>query len=279
LQRRVEDGTGRFRVSLTLIGAISILACVTKGLAKAPKSRIDTLLVDRGLVESRQQARAVLLAGDIRVDGAPVTRPGLLVPEAAAIEVLRRPAFVSRGGDKLEHALARFGVDVANKVCLDAGASTGGFTDCLLQHGARRVYAIDVGYGLLHYRLRQDERVVVMERLNVRDLPVLPEACDIATVDVSFIGIEKVLPAICRSLRSGASVVALVKPQFQARRDEVGKQGVVKDAQVHAAVIGRVVAWTSDNGLRLQDLTTSPLLGPAGNREFFLHLRFEGART
>jgi 23S rRNA (cytidine1920-2'-O)/16S rRNA (cytidine1409-2'-O)-methyltransferase len=262
-----------------LIRAIFILACVTKSLAKSPKSRIDILLVDRGLVESRQQARAVLMAGDIRVDGAAVTKPGLLVPQAAAIELLRKPAFVSRGGDKLEHALIRFGIDATNKICLDAGASTGGFTDCLLQHGARRVYAIDVGYGLLDYRLRQDERVVVMERMNVRDLPALPEACDIATVDVSFIGLEKVLPAICRSLRPGASVVALVKPQFQARRNEVGKKGVVKDAQVHAAVIGRVVAWTSHNRLRLQDLTASPLLGPAGNREFFLHLRLESGAS
>ena len=265
--------------SLTLLGAVSILACVTKAHARTSKSRIDTLLVERGLVDSRQQARAALLAGDIRVNGTAITRPGQLISDSATLEVLQRPAFVSRGGDKLDHAIRAFDVDVQGLTCLDAGASTGGFTDCLLQHGACRVYAIDVGYGVLDYRLRQDERVVVMERTNVRDLQPLPEACDLATIDVSFIGLEKVLPAICRSLRPGASVLALVKPQFQARREEVGKKGVVKDLQVHAAVIGRVVDWASDHGLRLQGLTTSPLLGPAGNREFFLHLRYEGAAT
>jgi 23S rRNA (cytidine1920-2'-O)/16S rRNA (cytidine1409-2'-O)-methyltransferase len=262
-------------VSLTLPGAVSILTCVTKAPTKAPKSRIDALLVERGLVESRQQARAILLAGDIRVDGAAITKPGVLVADSAVIDVLHRPAYVSRGGDKLEHALRAFAIDVTGLTCLDAGTSTGGFTDCLLQHGAQRVYAVDVGYGVLDYRLRQDERVVVMERTNVRDLTPLPEACDIAVIDVSFIGLEKVLPAICRSLRAGASVVALVKPQFQARREEVGKKGVVKDVQVHAAVIGRVVAWAADHCLHLQHLTTSPLLGPAGNREFFVHLRLE----
>jgi 23S rRNA (cytidine1920-2'-O)/16S rRNA (cytidine1409-2'-O)-methyltransferase len=236
------------------------------------------VLVQRGLVESRQQARALLLAGEIRVDGAAITRPGALVAPTASVEILQRPAFVSRGGDKLAHALARFGLDVTGMVCLDAGASTGGFTDCLLQNGAERVYAIDVGYGVLDYRLRQDERVVVMERTNVRDLAPLPEACGLATIDVAFIGLEKVLPAICLSLKPGASIVALVKPQFQARREEV-KRGVVRDPQVHAAVIGRVVAWCTDNHLRLLNLTTSPLLGPAGNHEFLLHLRWEGAAS
>jgi len=248
---------------------------VTKGFARPAKSRIDTLLVELGLVQSRQQARAALLAGDIRVDGQPVGKPGVLVPTTAAIEVLQRPAYVSRGGDKLEHALRVFGIDVNGLVCLDAGASTGGFTDCLLQHGASRVYAIDVGYGVLDYRLRQDERVIVMERTNVRELSPLPEACDLATIDVSFIGLEKVLPAVCNSLNQRAAVIALVKPQFQARREEVGKQGVVKDPQVHAAVIGRVVTWTSSHGLRLQHLTASPLVGPAGNREFFVHLKLD----
>jgi 23S rRNA (cytidine1920-2'-O)/16S rRNA (cytidine1409-2'-O)-methyltransferase len=239
------------------------------------RSRIDTLLVERGLVESRQKARAVLLAGEIRVDGATVTRPGSLVPEGAAIEVLQRPAYVSRGGEKLEHALTAFAIDPTGWTCVDVGASTGGFTDCLLQHGARRVYAVDVGYGVLDYRLRQDERVVVRERTNARDLPPLPEACDLATFDVAFIGVEKVIPAVCRSLKPGAHLVVLVKPQFQARRGEVGKDGVVRDPLLHAAVIGRLVGWTAQSGLRLQNLTTSPILGPAGNREFFLHLRLE----
>jgi 23S rRNA (cytidine1920-2'-O)/16S rRNA (cytidine1409-2'-O)-methyltransferase len=245
---------------------------------KSQRDRIDVLLVERGLVESRQQARAALLAGDIRVDGAPITQPSALIATSAAIEVLKRPQYVSRGGEKLAHALHAFAIDVAALTCLDAGASTGGFTDCLLQHGARRVYAVDVGYGVLDYGLRQDERVIVMERTNVRDLPPLPEACDLATIDVAFIGIEKVLPAVCRSLRPGAQVVALVKPQFQAGREEVGKRGVVKDVQVHAAVIGRVVAWAVEHDLRLLNLTTSPLLGPAGNREFFLQLLYQPAQ-
>lgn len=215
------------------------------------------------------------MAGDIRVNGAPVTKPGLMVQESASIEVLHRPAYVSRGGDKLAHALEVFHVDPTGFVCLDAGASTGGFTDCLLQHGAARVYAVDVGYGVLDYRLRQDSRVVVMERVNARELAPLPEACDLLVMDVSFIGVEKVLPAVCRSLKPGAQLVILVKPQFQGRREEVGKKGVVKDPQLHAAILGRVVAWTASNGLRLLGLTTSPLLGPEGNREFFLHLRLE----
>jgi len=242
----------------------------------AARSRIDALLVERGLVESRQQARAILLAGEIRVDGAPVTKPGSLVASTAAIDVLQRPAYVSRGGDKLEHALRTFNFDPSGMTCVDLGASTGGFTDCLLQHGARRVYAVDVGYGVLDYRLRQDDRVVVMERTNARDLEALPEVCDLAVFDLAFIGVEKVIPAACRSLKPGADLIVLLKPQFQARREEVGKKGVVKDPLVHAAVVGRFVAWTVEHGLRLQGLTLSPVVGPAGNREFLVHLRLEG---
>lgn len=243
------------------------------------RSRIDAVLVERGLVQSRHQAQAILLAGDIRVDGATVTRPGHLVAPGASIEVLKRPDYVSRGGDKLAHALKVFDIDASGLVCADIGASTGGFTDCLLQNGARRVYAIDVGYGILDYGLRSNERVVVMERVNARDLEPLPESCDLAVFDVSFIGLEKVVPAVCRSLRPGAELVTLLKPQFQARREEVGKKGVVKDPLVHAAVVGRFVAWAGKNGLRLLGLTLSPVIGPAGNREFLLHLRLEQPRT
>ena len=242
----------------------------------ASRTRIDALLVERGLVESRQKARAILLAGEIRVDGAPVTKPGVLVANGAAIEVLVRPAFVSRGGDKLAHALETFRFDPSGMTCVDVGASTGGFTDCLLQNGARRVYAVDVGYGVLDYRLRQDDRVVVIERTNARDLAPLSEACDLAVFDVSFIGLEKVIPAVCRSLKPHADLIVLLKPQFQAKREEVGKKGVVKDPAVHAAVVGRFVAWVSENGLRLMGLTMSPVIGPAGNREFLLHLRLDG---
>jgi 23S rRNA (cytidine1920-2'-O)/16S rRNA (cytidine1409-2'-O)-methyltransferase len=241
------------------------------------KERIDAVLVDRGLLETRQQARAALLAGEVRVDGRPVTKPGTMVPPSAAIEVARRPQYVSRGGEKLAHALHAFDIDAEGLTCLDAGASTGGFTDCLLQNGARKVYAVDVGYGVLDYGLRRDPRVVVIERTNVRDLEPLPEACDLAVVDVSFIGLEKVLPAIARSLKPRGDIVALVKPQFQGRREEVGKKGVVKDPLVHAAILGRTVSWCAANGFRLLGLTTSPLLGPAGNKEFFLHLEAPGA--
>jgi 23S rRNA (cytidine1920-2'-O)/16S rRNA (cytidine1409-2'-O)-methyltransferase len=235
-----------------------------------PKRRLDVLLVERGLCVSREKARAAVMAGDVLVDGQPLLRAAALLPEDARIEVAQPPRFVSRGGDKLEHALAVFDLDVRALVALDVGASTGGFTDCLLQHGAAKVYAVDVGYGQLDYRLRQDKRVVVLERTNVRELESLPEAPDLATIDASFIGLEKVLPAVVRLLKPGGRIVALVKPQFQARRNEVKKGGVVRDPLVHAKVLGRVVAWAASEGLRFGGLTTSPLRGPAGNKEFFV---------
>jgi 23S rRNA (cytidine1920-2'-O)/16S rRNA (cytidine1409-2'-O)-methyltransferase len=241
------------------------------------KRRLDLVLVERGLAASREKAQAAVLAGDVRVDGRPARRAAALVADDAQIEVAQPPRYAGRGGEKLEHALRAFGIDPTGLVALDAGASTGGFTDCLLQHGAARVYAVDVGYGQLDYRLRNDPRVVVMERTNIRDLESLPppagragEAPALATVDVAFIGLEKVLPNLVRLLRPGARIVALVKPQFQAQRNEVGKGGVIKDPLVHATVIGRIVAWAAGRGLRFGGLTASPLRGPAGNREFFV---------
>jgi len=240
---------------------------------RAKKQRLDMALVERGIAASREKARALILAGDVEVDRQTETRAGAMVGPDTTITIAAPPRFVSRGGEKLEHALARFGIDVAGLVAMDVGASTGGFTDCLLQRGAARVYAIDVGYGQLDLRLRNDARVVVMERTNIRDLESLPERPDIATVDASFISLTKVLPAVMRIVRPGADIVALVKPQFEAERHEVKRGGVVRDPLVHAAVIGRVAWWCVNQGLRVRGVVASPLLGPAGNREFFLWLR------
>jgi len=236
------------------------------------KRRLDTLLVERGLAESREKARAVVLAGQVLVGDRAVAKPGMLIPEATEVRLLARAPYVSRGGEKLAHALRLFGVDGQDLVAVDVGASSGGFTDCLLQHGARCVYAVDVGYGQLDYRLRQDERVVPMERVNVRYLRSLPQKVDLATVDVSFIGLEKVLPAIARLLKPGGKIIALFKPQFQARRREVGRGGVVRDPLLQARLIGRFLAWAVEQRFRIFGLTPSHLLGPAGNREFFFLL-------
>ncbi len=238
----------------------------------AKKQRLDLAVVERGLAPSREKARALILAGDVRVDGATETRASAQIAMEAAIAIAKPPRFVSRGGDKLEHALATFGTDVSGRVVLDAGASTGGFTDCLLQHSATRVYAVDVGYGQLAEKLRADPRVVSMERTHIRDLQTLPERPAIATVDVSFISLTQVLPAIVALIAPRAPVIALVKPQFEAGRGEVGRDGVVRDALVHATVLGRISAWCADHRIRIRGLTASPLLGPAGNREFFLLL-------
>jgi 23S rRNA (cytidine1920-2'-O)/16S rRNA (cytidine1409-2'-O)-methyltransferase len=237
---------------------------------------LDVLLVQRGLAESREKAQAIIMAGSVFVGERPAIKAGTLVAPDADIRVLTGPQYVGRGGEKLAHALDAFALDVAGLTVVDVGASTGGFTDCLLQRRTARVYAVDVGRGQLDWRLRQDPRVVVMEGVNARNLASLPEECDLATVDVSFISLEKVLPAVVAVLGEGARVVALVKPQFQARREEVGKGGVVRDPQVHAAVLGRFIAWCAGRGLRLLGLTTSPLLGPAGNKEFFVLLSPDG---
>jgi 23S rRNA (cytidine1920-2'-O)/16S rRNA (cytidine1409-2'-O)-methyltransferase len=238
----------------------------------AKKQRLDVALVERGIAASRERARALILAGDVRVDGAVETRAGAGVAAESAIELERPPRFVSRGGEKLDHALEALGVDVRGLVTADVGASTGGFTDCLLQRGAARVYAIDVGYGQLDARLRGDPRVAVMERTNIRDVTSLPERPALATVDTSFISLTKVLPALTPLLAPAAVIIALVKPQFEAERHEVKRGGVVRDGRVHASVIGRVAWWCVNHGLRVRGVAMSPLQGPAGNREFFLLL-------
>jgi 23S rRNA (cytidine1920-2'-O)/16S rRNA (cytidine1409-2'-O)-methyltransferase len=238
------------------------------------KSRVDALLVERGLFETRERARAAVLAGSVFSGDRPLTKPGLLLTETAELRVTARQAYVSRGGDKLEHALDAFQIDVPGRMAADIGASTGGFTDCLLQHGVFRVYAVDVGYGQIDYGIRQDSRVVVMERTNARYLEALPERVDLATIDVSFISLTKVLGPLSRLLVHGADVLALVKPQFEAQRDEVARGGVVRDELARARVLGRLVAWSSTHGYRFLGLTRSPLKGPAGNVEFFVHLRW-----
>lgn len=230
-------------------------------------------MVERGLSESRERAQALILAGDVRVNGQTARRPAQAIAPDAEVTVTRPPPYVSRGGYKLAHALDRFGISVDELVLADIGASTGGFSDCLLQHGAARVYAIDVGYGQIDYRLRTDPRVVVMERVNARYLEPLPEPVDLAVADLSFISLTKVLPAVVGSLKPRARLVVLLKPQFEARRNEVGRGGIVRDPLVHAAVVGRFVHWLSSQGYRILGLTLSPIRGASGNREFLMYLQ------
>ena len=237
------------------------------------KRRLDMLLLERGLFDSREKARVAVMAGSVLVDDRPAVKPATLVNEGASLRLRERPRYVSRGGDKLERALDVFAIDAAGALAADIGASTGGFTDCLLQRGASRVYAVDVGKGQLDMRLRRDPRVVAMEGVNARYLEALPEPPALVTVDVAFISLRQVLPSVRRLLRPGGDIVALFKPQFEAARREVGKGGVIRDPQMHAKLIGRFAAWCVENGLRIRGLTASPLLGPAGNREFFFHLR------
>ncbi|MBN1978989.1 MAG: TlyA family RNA methyltransferase [Anaerolineae bacterium] len=235
---------------------------------KRPRERLDVLLVTRDLAQSRARAQSLIRAGLVRVDGQLVDKPGTQVLPDAKITLEARPRFASRGGEKLEAALAGFGLSVSEWIVADVGASTGGFTDCLLQRGVRRVYAIDVGYGQLDWRLRGDARVVVMERTNARYVEGLPEPVDLVTVDVSFISLALILPVAVRWLRSDGQVIALVKPQFEAGRREVGKGGVVRDPTVHRAVLERVLETAEELGLGLRGLMISPLRGPAGNVEF-----------
>lgn len=230
------------------------------------------LLVEKGLAETRTRARALLMAGRVTANGRRVDKAGVMVEESTALEVKAGPQYVGRGGIKLAHALQAFTLSASGMTALDVGASTGGFTDCLLQNGAHRVYALDVGYGQLDQRLRQDSRVVVMERMNARYSFQLPEAVDLATVDVSFISLRLVLPSVAEQVRPGGRIIALVKPQFEAERHQVGKRGVIRDPKVHATVLSRIINWAISNGLRLRGLTPSPILGDEGNREFFLLL-------
>lgn len=232
--------------------------------------RLDLLLVEKGLADSRAKAQALIMARQVRVAGQVVERPAALFPAEAEISVERGAPFVSRGGEKLEAALQAFPVTVAGRVCADVGASTGGFTDCLLQRGAAQVYAIDVGKGLLHWKLRNDPRVVVMEEINARFVAVLPQAVGLVTIDASFISLRLLLPVVRGWFGApGGEVIALVKPQFEAgRRESARHKGVIRDAQVHRAVLEEVLAHALEQGLALRGLLRSPVLGPKGNVEF-----------
>jgi 23S rRNA (cytidine1920-2'-O)/16S rRNA (cytidine1409-2'-O)-methyltransferase len=244
------------------------------------KERVDKLLVDRGLAPTREHAQRLVMAGLVFSGDAAITKPGARLAADLALEVRGQPhPFVSRGGAKLDAALGAVGLDVTGLVALDVGASTGGFTDCLLQRGARRVYAVDVGYGQLAWKLRTDPRVVNRERTNVRDLAraAFDDVLDLATIDASFISLRIVLPAVIRLLDPGRRIVALVKPQFEVGKGRVGKGGVVRDAAQHAEVLAEMQRYAGDLGLGVDAVLTSPLLGPAGNREFFLVLRTAAA--
>lgn len=243
------------------------------------KKRLDVALVERGLCESRQKAQAAIMAGLVLVDGQTVTKAGAPVGERAALEV-KGPAipYVSRGGLKLEKALKLWNIDLTGKVCADIGASTGGFSDCMLQTGAAKVYAVDTGYGKLDWKIRTDPRVVALERTNARYLTheQIPDDLDFASVDVSFISLRLILPALRGVVRADGEVVCLVKPQFEAGREKVGKKGVVRDKKTHLEVLENFLTYASDNSFAVKAMTFSPIKGPEGNIEYLGHLVARG---
>ena len=246
---------------------------------KKEKERLDKALVERGLAETRQRAQALILAGEVLVNGVKADKAGTAVEPASKIELSGRGIpYVSRGGLKLKGALEGFHIDVKGLICADIGASTGGFTDCLLQEGAARVYAVDVGYGLIDQRLREDPRVIVIERFNVRSLApeVLGEKVDLATIDVSFISLKLVLAPVASVLKAGGSVIALVKPQFEVGRGQVGKGGIVRDEEKRRAALEGVKGFAREAGFSVAGEMESPITGAKGNREYLLYLRKSG---
>ncbi len=240
------------------------------------KERLDVLLTERGLAPSREKAKAMIMEGTVFVGGQREDKAGTFFEKDVEIEVRGNTLrYVSRGGLKLEKAIKRFGIGLAGKTCMDIGASTGGFTDCMLQNGAKKVYAVDVGYGQLAWKLRQDGRVVCMEKTNIRYVTPddIADTLDFASADVSFISLTKVLPAAKELLCADGEMVCLIKPQFEAGREKVGKKGVVRDAKVHEEVIGRVIAFAAGIGFGVRHLDFSPIKGPEGNIEYLLHIR------
>jgi 23S rRNA (cytidine1920-2'-O)/16S rRNA (cytidine1409-2'-O)-methyltransferase len=260
-----------------------------------PKVRLDVLLVERGLAESRAKAQAMIMAGQVRVAGQVSLKPGTTIPADSAVTVDSGPRFVSRGGEKLDAALEAFDIAVSGLICADVGASTGGFTDCLLQRGAAKVYAIDVGKGILHWKLRNDPRVVVMEETNARFIESLPEAVSLVTVDASFISLKILLPVVKKwfgpnppippSLEGkggigGLGIIALIKPQFEAGKKDVSRgDGVIRDPEIHKQVLLDVLGFAQKEGFQIRGLIKSPLLGPKGNIEFLAWLNLVSAET
>ena len=242
------------------------------------KKRLDVLLVEQGYADSRAKAQAIIMSGMVYVDGQKADKPGISYPETVELEVRGAVCpYVSRGGLKLEKALRDFGIEPVDYVCSDSGASTGGFTDCLLQKGAKKVFAIDVGYGQLDWKIRSDPRVVVMERTNVRYVTPdqLGEPLDLSVIDVSFISLKIVLPVVKTFLKSTGQVVCLIKPQFEAGKDKVGKKGVVREPEIHKEVLDNFVELTKETGFKILGLTFSPVKGPEGNIEFLAHLTLD----
>ena len=237
------------------------------------KIRADRLLFERGLADSREQAQVLIMEGVVYTPSGRVLKAGSTIPADVELEVRGRLPFVSRGGVKLAHALDEFDIDVEGLTVLDVGASTGGFTDCLLQRGARQVYAVDVGHGQMDYKLRQDDRVLVMEKTNARHPFDLPDPVDLLVMDVSFISLTMVVPEAGKHLKPGQYIVALVKPQFEAQKSQVGRGGVIKDPMVHAVVLGKTVNWAVGLGFRVRNMCRSPIQGDAGNQEFFILLQ------
>ena len=244
----------------------------------ATKKRLDLVVLEKGLVNSRQRAQAMIMAGKVLVNNLIVDKSGTLVsPKDDIVLQEEDHPYVSRGGLKLEKALHTLGIDINGFVCLDVGASTGGFTDCLLQHGVGRVYAVDVGYGQLSWKLRQNPRVVVIERMNIRYMQpeTIPQLVDLVTIDVSFISLKKVVPEILKFMKKNAGILALIKPQFEVGKKNIGKGGVVRDPDLHEKVIENLSEFFIKKHLFCEWVIPSPILGPKGNREFFISLKFK----
>ena len=240
------------------------------------KKRLDVLLVEKGLASSREKAKAIIMSGIVFVDGQREDKAGSTFDETKEIVLKGKTLkYVSRGGLKLEKAMKNFDISLDGKICMDVGASTGGFTDCMLQNGAVKVYSVDVGHGQLDWKLRNDDRVVCMERTNMRYVTEedIDEPAQFVSIDVSFISLTKILPAVYRVLEDGGQVVALIKPQFEAGREKVGKKGVVRDKKVHEEVIEKICSFAASNGFELHHLDYSPIKGPEGNIEYLLHMK------